>query len=603
MGPRSALLTVVAALALALTPAVASAQAEKVLKMGWAQDPQTLSPFIDYDEEDFTVWSLQYDLLVNFSPKDLGPAPGIAESWEVSDDKKTVTYHLIKGAKWSDGQPITSKDVKYSLDVLGGNGPLFTTYVENVESVETPDAETVVVKTKQPDTRMVGGLFLHILPEHVWGKQKPKALTSTFKPKMPMVGSGPFVATEFKRGRIIRMERNPNWRGAQPKFDEIQIIKYGTTDAVERALQLGEIDFVREVQASSFERLSKAKNIKTLQSPSPSFTELAFNLCDEQHCPDAKFNPGVQDVAVRQAIAYAVDRKKINAIATRNTSFEGHGLLPQYYAAFYEQPADDYALDVEKAKQLLDDAGWKPGSGGVREKGGVKLALNLAVRSESPETVQMAKLIAEMTKPIGIDFKVDVMSTDKLTELTVRQVDGKMAPDFDAFIWGWGGDPYDPSVLLGLITSKQIGASSDSFYANPEYDRLYAEQAAEFDQGKRKELVKQLLALAQRDLPYLVLTVDPSLQAYRTDRIGGVSRQCPEKTGDAICDLVSYQPLLTIGPPEAKAASSAAGGDDDGGSSVVWIVVAIVAVALIALALFLRSRRRRADEEPLEAEV
>jgi peptide/nickel transport system substrate-binding protein len=171
MGPRSALLTVVAALALALTPAVASAQAEKVLKMGWAQDPQTLSPFIDYDEEDFTVWSLQYDLLVNFSPKDLGPAPGIAESWEVSDDKKTVTYHLIKGAKWSDGQPITSKDVKYSLDVLGGNGPLFTTYVENVESVETPDAETVVVKTKQPDTRMVGGLFLHILPEHVWGKQ------------------------------------------------------------------------------------------------------------------------------------------------------------------------------------------------------------------------------------------------------------------------------------------------------------------------------------------------------------------------------------------------------------------------------------------------
>jgi peptide/nickel transport system substrate-binding protein len=603
MGLKSALVTVVAALALALAPAVAAAQEKKVLKMGWAQDPQTLSQFIDYDEEDFTVWALNYDLLVNFSPKDLGPAPGIAESWDVSGDKKTVTYHLVKGAKWSDGQPITSKDVKYTLDVLGANGPLFTTYVENVVSVETPDDATVVVKTKQPDTRMVGGLFMHILPEHVWGKQKVKALTSTYKPKMPMVGSGPFITTEFRRGRIIRMEANPNWRGTKPQFDEIQIIKYGTTDAVERALGLGEIDFVREVQASSFERLSKAKDIKTVQAPSPSFTELAFNLCDEQHCPDAKFNAGVQDVAVRQAIAYAVDRKKLNAIATRGTSFEGHGLLPQYYAAFYEQPADDYPLDVEKAKQLLDAAGWTPGSGGVREKDGVKLALNLAVRSESPETVQMAKLIAEMTKPIGIDFKVDVMSTDKLTELTVREVDGKKAPDFDTFIWGWGGDPYDPSVLLGLVTTAQIEGSSDSFYSNPEYDRLYAEQAGEYDPAKRKELVKQLLALAQRDLPYLVLTVDPILQAYRTDRIGGVTPQCPEKTGDAICDMVSYQPLLTIGPPEAKAAGGASGGDGGGGSSVVWIVLAVVAVGLIALALFLRSRRKRADEEPLEAEV
>jgi peptide/nickel transport system substrate-binding protein len=603
MGPRFALLTVLAAFALALAPAVASAQDKKVLKMGWAQDPQTLSQFIDYDEEDFTVWALNYDLLINFSPKDLGPAPGIAESWDVSDDKKTVTYHLIKGAKWSDGQPITSKDVKYTLDVLGGNGPLFTTYVENVASVETPDDATVVVRTKQPDTRMVGGLFMHILPEHVWGKQKPKALTTTYKPKMPMVGSGPFITTEFRRGRIIRMERNPNWRGAKPKFDEIQIIKYGSQDAVERALQLGEIDFVREVQASSFERLSKAKDVKTVKSPSPSFSELAFNLCDEQHCPDAKFNAGVQDLAVRQAIAYAVDRKKINAIAYRNTSFEGHGLLPQYYSSFYEQPAEDYALDVEKAKQLLDDAGWVPGSGGVREKDGVKLSLDLAVRSESPETVQAAKLIAEMTKPIGIDFKVDVMSTDKLTELTVRKVDGKMAPDFDTFIWGWGGDPYDPSVLLGLITTAQIGGSSDSFYSNPEYDRLYAEQAGEYDPAKRKELVKQLLAIAQRDLPYLVLTVDPNLQAYRTDRVSGVSLMCPEKTGDAMCDQVSYEPMLTMGPPEARAAGSASAGDDGGGSSVVWIVVVVAVAGLIALALFLRSRRRRADEEPFEVEV
>src|SRR4051794_13665752 len=242
---------------------------------------------------------------------------------------------------------------------------------------------------------------------------------------MPLVGSGPFVVTKFQHGKLVKLDRNPYWRGPKPKFDEIQIIKYGNTDAVERALQLGEIDLVREVEASSFARLGKVKNIKTVQAPSPSFTELSFNNCSKQNCPDAKFNPAVQDVAVHQAIGYAVDREKLNAIANRGTSFVAHGLLPQFYKSFYEQPAADYPVDVEKAKQILDDAGYKPGSDGIRSKGDVKLSFNLAVRSESPENIQMAKLVKEMTKPIGIDFKVQVMSVDKLTEITTQKKDGK----------------------------------------------------------------------------------------------------------------------------------------------------------------------------------
>jgi peptide/nickel transport system substrate-binding protein len=595
------LLGLVIALALAAFAAPASAQApKKVLKMGWAQDPQTLNPFVDYDEEDFTVWAINWDLLVNFSPKDLGPAPGIAESWDVSPDKKTVTFHLVKGAKWSDGQPITSKDVKYSLEVLGGNGALFTSYTENVTKIATPDPETVVITTSKPDARIVGGLFIYILPEHIWGKVPVKKLLGSFKPQMPLVGSGPYTVTSFKHGRNVTMDRNPNWRGAKPKFDQIQIIKYGNTDAVERALQLGEIDFVREVQASSFERLGKVENIKTVKASSPSFTELSFNNCNKQNCPDAKFNPAVQDVAVHQAIAYAVDRNKLNAIANRGTSFVGHGLLPDFYKSFYEQPADDYPLDVEKAKQILDAAGYKPGGDGIRSKNGVKLSFDLAVRSESPENIQAAKQVAEMTRPIGIDFKVDVMSVDKLTEITTQKKNGKQAPDFDTFIWGWGGDPYDPSTLLNLLTTKAIGsATSDSFFSNPEYDRIYAEQSGEFDQAKRKALVKQLIDISQRDLPYLVLTVDPVLQAYRTDRLSGVQRSCPVPNGDVFCDQVSYGPVLALGPPvAAKAASSST---DGGSSPVVWIIVAVVAVGLVVAFVVLRRRRR--DREPVELEM
>ena len=131
MRVRVVLAAIAAALLLFAAPARAQ-DGKKVLKLGWAQDPQTLSVFLDYDEEDFRIWAINYDLLVNFSPDNLGPAPGIAESWDVSDDKKTVTFHLIKGAKWSDGEPITSKDVKFSLDVLGDNGALFTGYTDNV---------------------------------------------------------------------------------------------------------------------------------------------------------------------------------------------------------------------------------------------------------------------------------------------------------------------------------------------------------------------------------------------------------------------------------------------------------------------------------------
>ena len=292
MRAKPFLIALVGALLLLATPAHAqtNTDAKKVFKVGWAQDPQTLNPFVDYDEEDFRIWANQYDLLVNFDPNTLGPGhSGLAKSWDVSPDKKTVTFHLVEGAKWSDGQPITSKDVKYSLDTLGGNGALFTGYTDNVTSVTTPDANTVIVKTKKPDARIVGGLFIYMLPQHVYGKHSVKELTTTYKPTMPMVGSGPYYTVEFKRNRIIRMVRNPNFRGPKPKFDEIDWIKYGSEDAVERALSLGEIDMVTEVQEATFDRLSKQKGIKTIKAPSPSFTELAFNLCSKQHCPDAKY--------------------------------------------------------------------------------------------------------------------------------------------------------------------------------------------------------------------------------------------------------------------------------------------------------------------------
>jgi peptide/nickel transport system substrate-binding protein len=594
---RGSWVAALAALLLFATPA--QAQEKQVLKIGWEQDPQTLSPFTDQDEESYRIWAINYDLLVNFSPDNLGPVAGIAKSWDVSDDGKTVTFTLEEGLKWSDGEPLTSKDVKYSLDTLGRHGILFTSYTENIDSVQAPDPTTVIVKMTRPDTRIVGGLFVYILPEHIWGKQTVKQLTGSYRPEAPIVGSGPYVVTEFDSNQIVRMERNPNWRGKRPAFDELQWIKYGSADAVERALTLGEVDLITEVDAATFARLDENPDIEAINAPAPGFTELAFNLCPRDICPDARFNPAVQDRTVRQAIGFAVDRERINQIANRGTSFPGHGLLPSYYKDFYTEPEGDldYPYDPDRAREMLEAAGWVEGEGGVREKGGQRLSFNLYVRNESIENRQAARLVKEMTAPIGVEFKVEPVSVDKLTELTVREVDGKMAPDFDTFIWGWGGDPYDPGILLNLLTTNAIGGSSDSFYANPEYDQLYDRQSGEFDLEARKAIVDQMIALSQRDLPYLVLTVDPYLQAYRTDRLAGVEQSCPKPDGDIICDQVSYAPWVSFTPPTAAAATTT---DDEGGTSGLLFVLIAFVVFVLGIGAYVVIRRRRADREAIE---
>jgi peptide/nickel transport system substrate-binding protein len=566
-----------------------------VLRIGWGQDPQTLNPFVGLDEEDFTIWALTWDLLVGFDPEDLAPTAGIAEDWEVSEDQKTVTFTLAD-RNWSDGEPITSEDVKYSFETLGEEGDLFAGYTSNVTSIETPDDKTVVITTKRPDARIVGGLFVYILPEHVWGEESIDDLSTSFQPEIPMVGSGPYVVTEFERGRIVRMERNPEWDGEELAYDELQFIKYGTEDAVERALQLGEIDVDLEVQPATFERMGEQENIETLQGASPSYTELAFNLCSEENCPDAEFNPAVQDKTVRQAIAYSLDLERITEISSLGTSFPGTGILPSFYRSFYEEPEQLYPQDVELANQMLDDAGWESNGDGPRTKGDQELSFDLYVRSESQSDIQAAKLVAEQAAEIGVEFNVQVVSVGKLTELTVQKVDGLPAPAFDTFIWGWGGDPYDPSLLLSLFTTDEIGASSDSFYSNPEYDQLYVEQAGEFDTEGRKETIKEMVAITQEDLPYIVLTEDPNLQAYRTDAISSPGPVCPaDDTGDLMCEQVTYAGLFGL------EAADGASDDDDGGGSGAVIAIVIAVIVIAGGALLLRSRRRR-DAEPLEVE-
>src|ERR671910_3860185 len=146
-----------------------SGETEKlILRIGSTNDIDGFNPFKIVEVPSYEVMSLTYDYLVDFSPKDSSPAPGLADSWETSDDGLTWTFHLNEDARWHDGEPVTSEDVAYTFRrILDEKQGLFIDYVEQIEKIETPDQHTVVFTTKKPSVQMLS-MYVYILPKHIW---------------------------------------------------------------------------------------------------------------------------------------------------------------------------------------------------------------------------------------------------------------------------------------------------------------------------------------------------------------------------------------------------------------------------------------------------
>ena len=181
---------------------------------------------------------------------------------------------------------------------------------------------------------------------------------------------------------------------------------------------------------------------------------------------------------MRQAVGYAVDRERINQIAARDTSFVAYGILPSYYKSFYSEPEHELRIRPRKGRRNPRRSGLGRRAAAGRARRATKNSSSTSSSAPNRATTSRRRSWSpKRRRQVGIEFDVQVVSTEKLTEITTQEVDGKMAPEYDTFIWGWGGDPYDPSFLLSILTTEEIGGSSDSFFSNAEYDRLYKEQA------------------------------------------------------------------------------------------------------------------------------
>jgi peptide/nickel transport system substrate-binding protein len=602
--------------ALAQTATSTGAKHKVTFVWGDTSEPSSLNPFRGYLATDFYFWAASYHLLTDFSIDDLSARPGLAEKVDVSPDGMTFTYHIRQGIKWSDGEPLTADDVAWTLNTYKSNHAYLPQgYLTLIDGeVEATDDYTVVFHSTMPTSLYTGKvpyLYDYILPQHIWSKfDKPKQYdnVSMYKgtPVKEMglptgeVGSGPFVIAEYKTGEFVRMVRNPYWSGPQPHVDELIYRIYKNEDAEAEALKAGEIDFGYFDSANIFNSLKGQPNIATMNGTIPSFDEIGMNTgsayqkAGNGYTPHGDGHPALQDPIVRRAIRMAIDSQTLVDKVLLGYGLPGTSIIPPVSVAGARwEPTGDEVIpfDIAGANKLLDDAGYKDTDGdGVREmpNGGRPLEFRYYVQTGDQNTIKVAPFVKSWLADVGIKADVTAMSSGRLG-------DEINAGTYDLFHWGWIPDPDPDSALSWFQCSERPpdGSSygnNDSYYCNPEYDKLYVAQRTALDVQERWKIVHQMQKMYYESCAYAVLWYGPILQAYRSDLFTGYMSQ-PAPKGDLLAgySMDVWWNLRPVG--EAGGATKARGI-----SPGVWIGIVVGLLVVIAAVILGRRSRRGAEE-------
>jgi peptide/nickel transport system substrate-binding protein len=564
-----------------------------VFRVGSTNDIDGFNPFKIVEIPSYEVMGLTYDYLVDFSPKDSSPAPGLADSWETSDDGLTWTFHLNKDAKWHDGKPVTSEDVAYTFRrILEEKQGLYIDYVRQIEKIETPDKHTVVFNTRDPSVQMLS-MLVYILPKHIW-KDVPADETKTFK-NSPAIGTGPFQAVEWKEGQSVRLEANPDYFRGAPHIDEIIFQLYDNDDTMVQALKNGEVDYIQGIPINLFKSLENQEGIETNSAPDPGFTELGFNLyeptpeaIEEFGAPKTSTgNPALLDPLVREAVNWSIDEEELTQKILQGEGVPGSTLVPPVLARYHLKldESEIQGFDIERAKELLEQAGWRDTNGdGTVDKDGEELELRLFVRSEDKDSVTAGQFIEDWLKEAGIGLETKAISDTALT-------DAIYAADYDMFIWGWGSDP-DPDFILSVLTCDQIMGWSDTFWCNEDYSRMYQEQKEQLDIDERAATIKEMQRIAYENNPYVIFYYDNQTEAWRTDKFEGWTKTPTAADPGQVAFTFTTKTYLNLKPLSSGDETGSGGG---GTSPLVYVLLAVVAVAVIAGVVFLLRRGSAED--------
>ena len=605
---KGRLATTAAALLIVLFAAlvwVAAAPAESAspapdtvtLRVGWLEEPDNLNPFIGIQGTSYMVWHLNYDFLVGFDPKTMAPRPELATAWEVSDDGKTWTFTIRSDATWQDGEPVTARDVAFTFNYINDNELLnLAVYTDGITTAEAVDDTTVKITTSAPKANMLK-MVVPILPEHVWSKISGKDAGNSFQNPPPIIGSGPFQVVDFKKGKYVKLQANKDYWGGAPKIDELLLEAYTNPDTMASDLKLGAIDGAIDVPLAQFESLGNAPGLTTNQAVSWRFTELAMNCYDSKY---SKGNPVLLDQKFREAVNWAVDRDKVVEVAEQGYATVGSSLIVPTSKYHWEPPEEmRFTYDPEKAKQILDEAGYKDVNGdGMREtKDGKKLVLRCVATTDATDNQTAGKLIVDWLRDVGIKLDFQVVDAGTLIDYQYAyDEDSNYAPDWDMFIWYWTQD-VDPQFMLSIYTPQQIEGWNDCLWTDPEYTKLNDEQSQTIDEAARQPIIEQMQEIFYKGAAYAILTYPAQLEAYNTGKWQGwvpVPGEAAEGQQGTV--LYSYNNIDTYRFVEPKAATESSGG---GGSNTTLIVVIVVVLVVVAGAVVVLLRRSggRAETE------
>lgn len=449
-------------------------------------EPDQLDPHKTSSYFSFEVLENVFDTLVA-PDENLEMKPALAERWETSPDQRTWTFHLRRGVVFHDGTPLTADDVVYSyrriIDEKLTNSDKFSA----VTAVTATDPDTVVLTLKQPTPNLLTNL----------GGFKGMAIVSRRNVESGEiathpVGTGPFAFVSQSSGDAIVLKANPDYWGGPPAVPGVTFRFISEPTTALSALQAGEIDWTDVVPPQRVDQLRNDDSIRLAVTPSNDYWYLAMNQA----------RPPWNDVRVRQAVAFAIDRAAIVQATSYGTAAANQLAIPEgnpWYA-----PYDRYRLDIDEAERLLAEAGAAPDR------------MDVLVTGEYPQTVTAAQVIADNLAPLGIT--VDIRTVDMATWL-----DQQNTGQFDMLMMGWLGN-IDPDDFY-YAQHHTDGASNAQKYSNHEVDRLLDEGRRETDPAARRDDYARAATLIADDVSYLYLYNPSVLQAWTPELTGYDARR------------------------------------------------------------------------------
>nr|WP_321458544.1 ABC transporter substrate-binding protein [uncultured Cohaesibacter sp.] len=457
--------------------AVTVADAAGVLSIGRREDSSTFDPINTAQNIDFWVFMNVYDVLVRVDKSGSKLVPGLAESWDISDDGLTYTLHL-RDAKFSDGSPITSEDAKFSLERIRDDElSLWSDTYKIITNIETPDAKTVVITLSGQSAPFLSTLAMpgtSIISKAGFEKMGQEAYAEN------PVASGAFTVKEWLRGDRVILEKNPEfWQADKVSLDGVEWISMPDDNTRMMAVQAGELDAAIYVPFSRVTELKKDPNLTLHIEPSTREDHLLMN---HEHAP-------LDNVHVRAAIDYAIDKQSIVDAVTFGQGTVANSYIPKG-ALYHSDDNGARPYDVEKAKAELKEAGVD------------NISLDYLVSAGNEVEEQTAVLIQQQLAAVGITVNLIKMDASQTWDMLV---DG----DYDLSMNYWTNDILDPDQKTTFVVGHDVNMNYMTRYNNEKVKQLVADARLVLDPKKREEMYFEIQKLAKADAHWIDLYYSP----------------------------------------------------------------------------------------------